>query len=149
MRARLAALTPGERFVLVAGALLIVDLLVLPWHDVPFNDAERRAAVLLGFDPTPTGVQAPDSGYGIAAVAFTALLAAHVALTRLLGVRVPQPGVPWAMIHQLAGVFVLVVLVFKLLRETAYLGVGAYLGLLAAMFVAYGGVVSRGDEPAP
>ena len=46
--------------------------------------------------------------------------------------------------QRLAGVFVAVVLVIKLVRETELLGFGSYSGVLAGLLVAYGGyAISR------
>lgn len=134
MRDRLAKLSQGEAIVLVAGLLLIADLLFLAWHDIALG-ADLDELV----DTTLTGVQEPYAGYGIAAVVLTALMVVQIVLTRLLGVRLPDPPIPWAQIHLILGIFVAVVLVIKLVRLTDSLGYGAYSAILAAILVAYGG----------
>jgi hypothetical protein len=126
--ARLAALSQGERIVLAAGLLLAIDLLLLPWHSV---DLDCLSA-------TPTGVQSPYSGYGIAALILVLVMISQIAASKLLAVSLPAPGVPWAQIHLVAGVFVFVVLAVKLARLSDYLGYGAYSGVLAGLLVAYG-----------
>ena len=57
---------------------------------------------------------------------------------------------PWAHVHLIAGVFVIVVLGVKLFRETDFLGYGAYSGILAGLLVAYGGycIAREGAGPA-
>ena len=133
MRARVAGLSAGERTVVVAGLALILDLLFLPWHSVDLGGLE------LDIDTTRSGVQSPYGGYGVAAVVLTAVMIVQIALTRLLGVRLPDPPVPWSQIHLILGIFVAVVLVIKLVRETEFLGYGAYSAILAGILVAYGG----------
>ena len=133
MKARLATLTQGERIVLVAGLLLVIDLLLLPWHSVNVDGLQ------LVVDTTRTAVQSPFSGYGIVAVVLTVVMVVQIVVVRLLAVDLPAPGLPWGQVHLVAGVFTMVVLVIKLARETAYLGYGAYSAILAGILVAYGG----------
>ncbi len=129
----LRKLSAGELDVLIGGSLLIVDLLFLPWHSVDLEGLD------IPFDPTRTGVQAPNPGYGVAAVILAAIMIAQIVLAKLLSVRLPQPGLPWAQVHLILGVFVAVVLIVKLVRETMFLGFGSYSGVLAGILVAYGG----------
>ena len=143
MRGRLAKLSEGEAIVLVGGLLLIADLVLLPWHDIELGGGLDDLV-----DTTLTGVQEPYAGYGIAAVVLAAVMIVQIALTRLLGVRLPEPPVPWSQIHLILGIFVAVVLVAKLVRVTDSLGYGAYSGLLAALLVAYGGY-RIASEPSP
>src|SRR5687768_7956075 len=113
MRAMLAKLSQGERIVLVAGVLLIADLVLLPWHDIELGgDLEGLV------DTTLTGVQAPYAAYGVVAVILTGLMVVQIVLSRLLSVRLPAPGVPWIAVHLVAGIFVAVMLVIKLVRLT-------------------------------
>ncbi|MDQ3722347.1 MAG: hypothetical protein M3376_04620 [Actinomycetota bacterium] len=126
-------LSPGERIVLYAGLLLIVDLVFLPWHRVDIGGLD------IDFDLTRSGVQDPNGGYGVAAVVLMLLMIAQIALARLLSVRLPSLPVPWSQVHLILGIFVAVLLVIKLIRETEFLGYGAYSGILAGILVAYGG----------
>jgi hypothetical protein len=139
----LARLSQGERIVLVAGLLLVVDLLLLPWYDIDLGVLDDAV------NTTATGVEAPYAGYGIAAAVLTALMIAQIALAKLLSVRLPQPPVPWSQIHLILGIFVAVVLVIKLVRLTDSLGYGAYSAILAGILVAYGGyrIASEPIEP--
>jgi hypothetical protein len=139
-----ARLSQGERIVLVAGALLIADLLFLPWYDIDLGVLDEAV------NTTATGVQQPYAGYGIAAVVLTAMMIAQIALARLLAVALPDPPVPWSQIHLILGIFVAVVLVIKLVRLTDSLGYGAYSAILAGILVAYGGyrIASEFGPPA-
>lgn len=134
MGTALGKLSQGERIVLVAGVLLVADLLFLPWHDLALG-GELEELV----DTTLSAVQEPYAGYGIAAVVLTAIMIVQIVLAGLLSVRMPDPPVPWSQIHLLLGIFVAVVLVVKLVRLTDSLGYGAYSGVLAGILVAYGG----------
>lgn len=134
MGTALNKLSQGERVVLVAGVLLIVDLLFLPWHDLALG-GELEELV----DTTLSAVQEPYAGYGIAAGVLTAIMIVQIVLARLLSVRMPDPPLPWSQIHLILGIFVAVVLVVKLVRLTDSLGYGAYSGVLAGILVAYGG----------
>lgn len=132
MKARLSTLTQGERLVLIGGLLLIVDLLFLPWHSVDLGDLD------IAFDTTRTGVQAPNGTYGIVALVLTVVMVAQILISSLTPLRVPAPGMPWGQIHLLVGIFVAVILVIKLFKETELLGFGAYSGVLAGLLVGYG-----------
>lgn len=142
-------LSQGEIVVLVAGLLLLVDLLLLPWHAVDLSPTEQLVADEVGFDPTPAAVQSPARGYGIAAVIFLLVMIVQILIARFTTLRLPQPPVPWSQIQLIAGVFVLVVLAIKLIRDTGGLGYGAYSGVLGALLVAYGGYLIAQDPGEP
>ena len=126
-------LSQGERVVLIAGVLLIIDLLFLPWYSVDLGGLN------IAFDATRSAVEAPSGGYGVAAVLLTAVMVGQLILAKLLSARLPEPPVPWGQVHLVAGVFVAVILIIKLVRETEFLGYGAYSGILGGLLVAYGG----------
>lgn len=130
----LSRLSQGERIVLIAGVLLIIDLLFLPWHSIDIGGA----AEALGVDTTQSGVQAPNGFYGVVALILTIVMVAQIVLDKLTGVALPNPPVPWAQVHLIAGVAVAVALVIKLIVETDFLGFGAYLGVLLGLTVAFG-----------
>ena len=140
---RLAGLSAGERTVVIAGLLLIADLLFLPWYDIDLGPLDEAV------NTTATGVQEPYAGYGIAAVVLVVIMIAQIALAKLLSVRMPRLPVPWSQIHLILGIFVAVVLVIKLVRLTDSLGYGAYSAILAGILIAYGGyrIASEPIEP--
>jgi hypothetical protein len=134
----LAKLSQGERIVLIGGLLLIIDVLVLPWHSIDLADLDLGDLDIV-FDPTRTGVQEPNAAYGVVAVVLASVMVLQIVIARLTPVLLPGPRVLWAQVHLIAGVFVAVVLVVKLFRETEWLGYGAYSGVLGGVLVAYGG----------
>ena len=123
-------LTRGEQIVLGAGVLLILDLLVFPWHKITV------AGIL---SVSRTGIQSPNSFYGVLALILVVVMVLQVGLSRLTSVKVPDLPMPWSQVHLIAGVAVFALLLLKLLVETSYLGFGAYLGVLAGAAVAFGG----------
>jgi hypothetical protein len=74
---------------------------------------------------------------------------AQVVVARLLAVDVPPPGLPWGQGHLVAGVFVVVLVVIKFVRETEFLGYGAYSAILGGLLVAYGGFLVARDSAVP
>jgi hypothetical protein len=142
-------LSQGEWIVLVVGLLLLVDLLLLPWHAVDLTAPQQQVADAIGFDPTPSAVQPPGRGYGIAAVVFLLVMIVQIVIARFTSLRLPEPPVPWSQIHLIAGIFVLVVLAIKLIRDTSGLGYGAYSGILGGLLVAYGGYLIAQDPGEP
>jgi len=141
---RAGGLSAGERTVVIAGLLLVADLLFLPWYDIDLGSLDDAV------DTTATGVQQPYAGYGIAAVVLTAVMIVQIVLARMASVRMPEMPVPWSQIHLILGIFVAVVIVIKLVRLTESLAYGAYSAILAGILIAYGGyrITSEFSPPA-
>ena len=113
----------------VAGGLLLLSLAFFPWHRV----AEIR---FLGGDPTLTALQDPNKWQGTIAFLVTVAMVAQVLLARYSTQKVNPALVK---LQAPAGMAVFALLCWKLASETAFLSVGAYLGLLFAGALAYGG----------
>lgn len=136
----LSKLALSDKLVIACGAVLVIDLLALPWHSVS----------AFGVSVSFTAIEERNAFLGLLAL----LLAA--AVTAVTAVRVfkpetelPELPVSWnqAIFFGSAGTAGLLVL--KLLLETDFLGFGAYLGILLAGGMAYGGFLkSKEDEPA-
>jgi hypothetical protein len=124
-------LSRGERFVVVAGGLLLLSLAFFPWHRL-------SELGFLGGDPTLTALQKPNQLQGTLAFLITVGMVAQVVLTKYSNQRVNPTLVK---LQAPAGMAVFALLAWKLASETAYLSVGAYLGLLFAGALAYGGLV--------
>ena len=122
-------LTQGERIVLIAGVLLIIDLLFFPWHKYP---------TLLG-GVSRSGIQSPDSFYGVLALLVTVVMVAQIIAVKLANATLPDMPIPWGQVHLIAGVVVFVLLLLKLIVDTDFLGFGSYLGVLLAAALAFGG----------
>jgi hypothetical protein len=122
-------LTQGERIVLIAGVLLIIDLLFLPWHSIDLGVIDVKR----------TGVQSPNAFYGVIALILTIVMVGQIIASKLAGAKLPDLPVSWGQVHMIAGIAVVALLLLKLVVETDFLGFGAYLGLLLGAAVAFGG----------
>ena len=136
----LSKLSQGERIVLVAGVLLIIDLLFLPWHSIDLGVS------IPGVDLTRSGVQSPNGGYGVLALLLTIVMVGQIIAAKIAGANLPSPPVPWSQVHAVAGAAVAILLVLKLVVETDSLGFGAYLGVLLGLAVAYGGYAIKQQD---
>lgn len=136
----LSRLTRGERFVVLAGGFLLLDLAAFPWHKLPVG-----LFVFSGGDPTRTGLQPPNSLQGTLAFLVAIGMVAQVLLSRYSNQRVNPTLVR---LQPAAGMAVLGLLAWKLALDTSDLSVGAYLGLLSGLLVAYGGLLMSKDPDA-
>lgn len=134
----LSKLTTGEKIVLAAGVVLLIDLLFLPWHNIDLGL----------FSVSRTAVESPKAFWGVLAMLITAAMIAVVVLSRFTSVKLPDLPVPWGDAMFFAGVAVAALLLLKLVLETDFLGFGAWLGILLAGAVAYGGFLMRNEPQA-
>lgn len=134
----------GEAVVVVAGALLVADLLVLPWHHYFVDVGTPDIGIELPtFTYDRTGVQTPNPGLGIAALVLTAAMVLQVLVTKV------RPTIPkWPSFHLVVGPAALGLLVAKVLVDDNFLGAGAWLGLLLGLGVAVGGYLLSQEVPA-
>lgn len=127
-------LTLGEKVVLIAGAVLIIDLLFFPWHEIDLG--------ILG-SASRSAVESPKGGLGVLALLVAAAMVAVVAVTRFSSARLPDLPIPLGQAMFFAGIAVAALLLIKLVAETDFLGFGAWLGVLLGGAVAYGGFLMR------
>src|SRR5215467_7043698 len=114
----LRKLSRGERIVVVAGALVVIDLLFLPWYSItiPFVGSVSR-----------NGISSPNAFLGFLAALVAAAMVAQIIVARFTSATLPELPIPWARAHMLGGLAVVALLVLKLLLQTNLLGFGAYL----------------------
>ena len=130
-------LTQGEKIVVGGGILFILDLILLAWHKIDgLAGAAIRAA---GGDPTITGIEAPNGGYGLFAVLLAAVMVLQIIGARFTKAKLPQPAIGWGKVHLYLGCGVAGVVLLKLFAETNALSIGALLGVVLAGALAYGG----------
>ena len=129
--------TTGDRIVLGAGVLLVIDLVLLPWHQV--------------FSFSTSAIDAPGGWWGTLAVLLTLGVIGLTLVRRLTTVVLPTLPRPIgeASLALTGGVAAL--LVIKLLLDPDYLGFGSYLGLALAAAMVGGAVPGRHetDEAPP
>jgi hypothetical protein len=127
--------TRGEALVVAAGALLVLDLLLAPWHRFAIDvNLEQFGVELPSFRLDRHGVQNPQAFFGIASAVIAALMAIHIVATKVLS-SVPRSEE----FHLVAGAVVLGLVIAKLLANNDFLAIGAWLGIALAAALAYGG----------
>lgn len=127
--------TRGEGLVVVAGILLIADLVLLPWHHYALNVNTGDLPIELPtFALDRTGVESPDAQLGIGA-----LVLAGVMVVQLLAAKATSAVPKWAFLHLIVGPAAFGLLAAKLLSDDQFLGAGAWLGQLLGAALALGG----------
>ena len=125
----------AARIIAASGVLLAGDLVLLPWHrfslDLP---TEQFGVEVPSFRIDRTGVEEPYALFAIAASVIAIGMVVHVLMARRTS-AVPRPGP----VHLIAGAVVLGLVAAKLLANTDFLAIGAWVGLALALAVAYGG----------
>jgi hypothetical protein len=124
-------LTLGDKILGAAGILLFLDLLLFPWHSVDLGivTINRQAT------------ESPNGFWGVLALLLTIVIVAAIVLRRLTTVNLPDLPISWNQALFYGAIAVLVLLFIKLISETSELGFGAWLGLLLAAAMVYGGFV--------
>ena len=123
-------LSLSDKIIAATGIVLIIDLLFLPWHSID-----------LGFETfSRSAIESPNSFWGVLAL-LLAIAVVAVTLVRALKPETKLPDLPlsWDRAIFFGAVATLVLLLLKLLVETEFLGFGAWLGLLLAAGMTYGG----------
>jgi hypothetical protein len=125
----------GDKIALGCGIVLLITLLFLPWHRacIDFgafggNECFNRGAL-----------ESPNGFWGILALLLTVAIVAVILVERLTETELP--ALPIA-IHQAefyACIAVLVILLLKLVLETEGIGFGAWIAILLAGGMTYGG----------
>jgi hypothetical protein len=128
--------TRGERLILVAGAMLIVNLFFAPWYHVDIGGL---------FSEDRTALEPPLGWAAVLAWLVTLALLAQVVIPRLTHEELPRLSMAWSRIAVIEGVAVFGLVLIKLLA-TPYLGFGAWIGILLAGTVAYGSVLSERES---
>lgn len=127
-------LSPGTRVVGGAGVFLLVDLLFLPWHRISV-DLPGVARVT----ESASGIQAPNAFLGLLAFLVVAVVVAQVVISEFTQVQLPAITMSWGRADLLAAAAVAGLLLIKLVTETSFLGFGAWLAVVAAGALVYGG----------
>jgi hypothetical protein len=128
--------------VFLASPMLVGALVALPWHHYAIS---VTGAGSFSFDRS--GVQNPNGTLGIIAVVLAALLVVVAAV----GVVGPPSAV--AALHRAGrlvsslGVALAVVLGVKLLKDTNFLGIGAWISVVLGIVVAGGALSLRTPPP--
>lgn len=137
--------TRAEGIVIVAGILLALDLLLLPWHHYFVNvDTPNLGIELPSFSYDRTGVQTPNPGFGVGALVLSLAMVVQVVAAKFVR-AVPK----MRDIHLVLGPAVLGLLLAKMFTDDNFLGTGAWLGVLLGVAMAVGGYLLSQDAPPP
>jgi len=141
----LKKLSLGARIMSLASLLLLFDLLFLPWHRISLGIAGLGSSTV-----SRSGIQSPNGFLGLLAALVVVAIVARFVLSEFTTVELPTLPVSWQRADLLAGAAVAAVVVLKLVLETSYLSIGAWLAIPLAGAVLYGGYQrSRESTPKP
>lgn len=132
-------LTLGDKILGGAGILLFLDLLLFPWHSVDLGIQTINLQA----------TESPNGFWGVLALLLTIVVVAAIILRRLTSVKLPELPISWNQALFYGAIAVLVLLFIKLISETSELGFGAWLGLLLAAAMVYGGFVVSKESDGP
>jgi hypothetical protein len=139
---KLKELTLGERIIVAAGVVLLIDSF-LPWYSIDISI----------FHYSRNGWQAPNSFLSVVAILIGIAMAAQVLVSRLGSVDMPDRvgSLGWGMVHLIAGGVAFLFVLIKWVNNTDWTAYGLYIGLIATAGLAFGGFTlakERGDFPA-
>ncbi len=137
----LSKLSLGDKIAAGGGLALVLFALILDWHRVCFGGFCTGLSMFSG-----DGDAIPLLGFLAFLLALVVL--ALVLLPKLFNVTLPDLPIPNkdAVFYAAAGAAAL--LLIKLLLKFEYIGFGAYLMVIAAGAMAYGGFLIRGGDDA-
>lgn len=145
----LSKLSLGDKIIGGTTIVLIIDLLFLPWHKINgISVSVGGTTIQSGADISRTGIQSPNSFWGLLALLLTLAVLALVVVRKLTTVQLPDAPRPWGELTFFATIAVLVLLLLKTIIETRALSYGCYLAILLAAGMVYGGYLERGEADA-
>ncbi|MFA5566571.1 MAG: hypothetical protein WC184_11160 [Acidimicrobiia bacterium] len=127
----------GEKISGGAGILLILGILILPWHHIsfgPFGSANIKA------------MSSPNAIWGILAFILALAVVGTLLAEKLANVELPEIPVSWVDARFYGGIAVLALLLLKLVVETSALGFGAWVNIILAAGLAYGGFAAKQES---
>jgi hypothetical protein len=131
----LSKLTLGDKIATACGIVLLIDLVFLPWHRVCV-DFGAFGGESCG---SASAIESPNGFLGILALLLTIAIVGVLIASRVGDVQLPELPIPHPAAIFYSTIAVLVLLLLKLVMETDGLGFGAWLGILLAGGMTYGG----------
>ncbi|MCA1844325.1 MAG: hypothetical protein LC792_14280 [Actinobacteria bacterium] len=121
----------------LAGVLLLIDLLFLPWHRIGLG----IVAV------SRSGLQSPNGFLGLLAALVVVALIVRVVINEFTTIELPHLPVSWEQADLLAAAAVAALLMLKLVLVTSFLSIGAWLAIPLAAALLYGGYQRTRETP--
>ena len=118
--------------------VLVIDLLFFPWHKIDYNFGPLGSG-----SSSRSGIQSPNSFWGVLALLLAIAILAVVIIRRLTTVKLPDLPISWGDALFYGAIATLVLLLIKLIVETNSLGFGSYLGIVLAAGLVYGGFTTK------
>ena len=145
----LKKLSPGEIVIAVAGIVLLI-FSFLPWYKVGGSSVETPFGTVGGGGFSLNGWDDPAQLSSILAILIGVIMAAHVIITKLAGMSMPERlgSVGWGVFYLLGGVLAFLFLLLKFLDNNDFTKFSFYISLLASLGLAVGGFLTakeRGD----
>jgi cytochrome c-type biogenesis protein CcmH/NrfG len=137
----LKRLSMAERITSLAAVLLLLDLLVLPWHRISIGIGA------FGFTSSRTGLESPNGFLGLLAAIVAIAVVARIMLAKFSSVALPALPVSDRQLDLIGGAVLVGLVLLKIVLETSYLSVGAWLAVPLSGAALYGGYL-RSREPA-
>jgi hypothetical protein len=129
----LKRLSMAERIMSLAAVLLVLDLLILPWHRITIGIND------FGFTSSRSGLEAPNGFLGLLAAIVAIAVVAWIMLANFSSVTLPTLPASDGQVGLIAGAVLVGLVLLKLVLETSYLSVGAWLAVPLSGAVLYGG----------
>jgi len=130
-------LSLGERIMSLAGVLLLIDLVFLPWHRIDLGIVSVSRS----------GLQSPNGFLGLLAALVAMAIVARVVISEFTTIELPRLPVSWEQADLIAAAAVAALLLLKLVLETSFLSVGAWLAIPLAGALLYGGYQRTRETP--
>src|SRR5438874_1195651 len=138
----LKKLSLGERIMSLTGVLLLLDVLILPWHRISIGFGG------FGITASRRGIQSPNGFVGLLIALVAIAVVTQIVLSEFTSVELPALPVTWEQAALIAGAAAAALVLLKLVLETSYLSIGAWLAVPLAGAMAYGGYL-RSREVSP
>ena len=137
----LKRLSPAERYMSLAGILLVLDLLLLPWHRISIGLGP------FGVTASRTGIESPNGFLGLLAALVAVAVVARILVSEFTSVELPALPVSWQQADFIAGAAIAALVIVKLVAETSYLSVGAWVAIPLAAAMGYGAYLRYRETP--
>jgi hypothetical protein len=146
----LKKLSLGEMVIAVSGILLLI-LSFFSWYSVDIPSFEIGGQTIGGGSAySASGWGRPSAFLSVVAILIGVVMAAHVIVTRLAGVEMPERlgSIGWGVFYLAGGVIAFVFLLIKFIGNTDFVQIWFYLAILCGLGLAVGGFLcakERGD----